>query len=132
MVAGVLFIAGATFFAQRTDVAPKLQLDFQGVRTEGRASLLPGGGYRLSYTHPSGTIYSRSWKGNFGIQRLNRSSEVEVAYSSTRPETFQPATVSYVPGLSVVVLTIAGMSCILYVNRRIRRMRSDKQAPDKG
>lgn len=120
---GVVFIAGATFFAQRTDVAPKLQLDLQGLRTDGRASPLPGGGYRLSYTHPSGTIYSRSWKGNFGVQRPDQASGIAIAYSPERPENFQPATVSYVPGLTVMVLTIAGMSCILYANRRLRRPR---------
>ncbi len=119
---GVGCAFAAAVVAERTDFGTKFTLDFQGERARGSAKALEDGVYRLTYRHPSGTLYSQTRHD----ARLNldvppgESAPLEMSYMPDEPDRFQPAGQAYRPGILIAALMFVGLCCVVYANRRIR------------
>lgn len=119
---GLLLFGGALFIGQRTELSETFQLDFQGERTSGRAERLSNKFYRLTYTHTSGDIYSRTYSGSRGIPKSDGETvSLLIAYDPQRPNEFQPAGISYLPMAAVVALSAAGATLVFFANHRLVR-----------
>ena len=125
IVGGLLLTIAAAVFADRTGLAVKFKLDAQGVRASGEAEHLDRGAYRIRYTHPGGTIVTRTFMHGEGY--LNVTAEkpvpVDIVYNPGDPNEFQLAGQSYVPGAATFTLLIVGLGGVVYGNRRLRRIR---------
>lgn len=123
MLAGIALVGCSVYFAQRWNVMQRLSLDFRGERTEGTAERVDEGSYRLRLDMGD-RILSRTYDGGFGVQSTgDRVFDVTMAYDPADPTDFQPATISYLPGIVVGLLFAFGMSSILYARRIVQRVR---------
>ena len=122
VLAGIVCVAMAIAVARHFQVASTLPLDLKGDRAEGTAERLDAGQYRLRYEHPSGSIHTRSYGRSFGLQgRSEKTFPITVAYNFHDAGCFQPARISYLPGLLTAGLFAAGMVLVLRARGRSRR-----------
>lgn len=129
MLAGIALVGCAVYVAQRWNVMQRLSLDFRGERTVGSAERIDEGSYRLRLDMGD-RILSRTYDGSFGTQSTgDRVFDVTMAYDPADPTDFQPATVSYIPGVIVGLLFAFGMSSILYARRIVQRVRRAQNSP---
>lgn len=118
---GLVLALGASVFAQRTGLGRSLALDFKGVRTIGTAEPHGGKVYRIRYEHPSGSIHRRLYTGRLSGEELPGGElEIAVVFSPEEPGEFQPAGLSYLPGVVAVTMFIAGMWCVLKARSLMR------------
>lgn len=121
LVLGIVLASAGVLVANHYELGRSAILDFQGARAQGWAESWPdGGGYRLSYTHPSGTLYGALYKKPISMGGKNRIA-IAVAYLPDAPDKFQPAGLSYIPGASALTLFAGGMALILRARRRLTR-----------
>ncbi|MBI4559447.1 MAG: hypothetical protein HY706_17810 [Candidatus Hydrogenedentes bacterium] len=131
---GAVLVGAAAYLAERWDLGTKLELDLWGARASGTLEPLDGRSYRLSYTHPSGGIYSRRIL-RPELRMDKERMEIVVAYDATQPDRFQPADISYWPGAFAALLLITGMMFILQGRRKLLRRlrpRPPTTPPDRG
>lgn len=135
LVVGVLLVLGASVFAQRTGLGKSLVLDVKGVRTIGSAEPMGPGVYHIRYQHPTGTIYRHQYTGRLSGEPLP-SGEIEIAvvFNPQKPNEFQPAGLSYLPGVIAPAVFVAGMWCVLKARTVMRRhyLRTAGQTEAKG
>lgn len=115
----LFFVALAV--AQRTEVGARLKIDLKGNVTEGSAERIGEGLYRLRYTHPEGTVYSKSYRGRVAGTDPAHATPLRIAYSTTDPQFFQPAGASYLPAAIVLVISTLGAGMVFYANHRLVR-----------
>ncbi|MFO7973284.1 MAG: hypothetical protein R6V12_01465 [Candidatus Hydrogenedentota bacterium] len=114
LVAGVVLVLSAALLAQRTGLGTSLVLDLKGLRTIGSAEPMGDGVYYLRYQHPRGAIYRRRYTGRLSGEPMpNGELEVAVVFHPEKPNRFQPAGLSYLPGVVALTMFIAGMWCVL-------------------
>jgi len=119
LLIGAALAATGTIVAAHYDLGRTVEMDYKGVRATGWAEAFPGGGgYRLSYTHPSGTRYGLLYRKPLAMNGHERI-QLDVVYLPDDPEKFQPAGLSYVPGGISLALFGAGMAGILRARRRL-------------
>lgn len=129
MLAGIALVGCSVYLAQRWDIMQRLSLDFRGERSSGTAERGDEGTYRLRLDMGD-RILSRTYEGGFGMQSTNgRIFDVTMAYDPADPTDFQPATISYFPGILVGLLFALGMGSILYARRIVQRIRRTQNAP---
>ena len=122
MLLGMALVGLAVYLAQRWELAQKLSLDFRGERVEGTAERYEDGSYRLRFS-TSTNIYSRSYRGDLGIQReTGKSTPIALVRDPQEPNRFQPMTVSYRPGVVVTVVFLLGMASVLYARRIVQQV----------
>lgn len=115
---GVLIVTAAIFVARYFEVGLHIGLDLQGERVTGLAEPNGDGSYRLRYETADG-IHARTYRGGFGLQ--DSSSEhpfdVEFVADPEKPGRFQPAGLSYLPGVLTLAIFCVGMACIFHARR---------------
>lgn len=122
LVVGVLLVLGASVFAQRTRLGASLALDFKGVRTIGAAEPMGGDVYHIRYQHPGGTIFRRRYTGRLsGAPSSGGEFEIAVVFNPEQPNAFQPAGLSYLPGVIALTMFAAGMWCVLKARSAMRK-----------
>jgi len=121
LVAGLLLALGASVLAQRTGLGKSLELDFKGIRAVGTAEPM-GDDYNIRYEHPDGTIFRRLYTGRLSGEPLPQGKlEIAIAFDPEEPSRFQPAGLSYLPGVAALTMFIAGMWCVLKGRSAMRR-----------
>jgi hypothetical protein len=120
-VGGVVLFCLALYLAQRFDLSPNLRTDLQGVVAQGSAERLQEGLYRLTYTHPSGTVFSRTYKGRVSVPDPKHATPLRIVYNPNNPQEFQPSGISYVPAVFVTIFTALGAGLVFYANNRLVR-----------
>ena len=119
--AGVALVLGASLFAQRAGLGRNLVLDFRGMRAIGSAEPMADGAYSLRYEHPSGVIYRRHYSGRLsGEPSPEEAFDIAIVFDPDDPRHFQPAGLSYLPGVAALTAFIVGMVCVLKAHARIR------------
>jgi len=126
VLGGTLLVLAAILVAQYFNLGPKLSLDFGGRRIQGSAQRLHDSVYVLRFQDPMGDIHRKRYRGSFGYQRSHKDKfDVTITYDPQDSTKFQPAGVSYFPGLISGALFLAGMTAVLrarqLVRARIRR-----------
>jgi len=112
LVVGLVLALGASFLAQRAELGRRLALDVKGQRTTGSAEPM-GDHYSTRYEHHQGTIYRRSYTGRLsGEPSPDGTLEIAIVYDIAEPNQFQPAGLSYLPGVAALTLFILGMACV--------------------
>lgn len=114
----MLLASAGVLVANHYELGRTAEMDFKGVRAPGWAETFPGGGYRLSYTHPSGTHYGTLYRKPISMGGESRKA-ITITYLPNDPQKLQPAGLSYLPGACAVALFAAGMAFILRARRRL-------------
>ena len=109
LLGGVALVVAAMLVANHTGLMDSLGLDFKGEQAVGRAEMDPNGRCILRFEDPTGAIRRKQYDGGFGFQRLNNGvTEIRVVYDPSDPDSFQPAGLSYVPGVVTAILFLSG------------------------
>jgi len=112
LVVGLVLALGASFLAQRAELGKRLTLDFKGQRSTGFAEPM-GDDYSIRYEHPNGTIFRRLYTGRLsGEPSPEGRLEIAIVFDPGEPSQFQPAGLSYLPGVIALTLFILGMACV--------------------
>lgn len=130
LLVGAALIAVSALVANHYDLSRNLQMDFKGVRVQGTIEPWPGAnGVRLSYKHPSGTLYAMLYRKPVRWAGRGRA-PIELVYLPTKPETFQPAGLSYLPGAGALTLFLLGLTGVLSARHRLlQRLRTRVNLP---
>ncbi|HPJ98948.1 MAG TPA: hypothetical protein PKW60_05645 [Candidatus Hydrogenedentes bacterium] len=112
LVSGLILALGASFLAQRFDLGRRFALDFKGKHVIGIAERM-GDDYNIRYEHPDGTIFRRLYKGTLsGSPSSDGKFEIAIVFDPGEPSQFQPAGLSYLPGVAALTLFILGMASV--------------------
>ncbi len=118
VMAGVLLVTVSIFVARYFELNQHIGLDLQGERIQGSAEPTEDGAYRLRYEATDGGIHARTYRGGFGLQATaDHPFEVELVRDPETPGRFQPAGLSYLPGVLTLMIFCVGMACILHARR---------------
>ncbi len=116
-MAGVLIVTVSIFVARYFELALHIGLDLQGERVMGTAQPNEDGSYRLRY-ETEGGIHARTYRGGFGLQdTADHPFDVQLVRDPEQPGRFQPAGLSYLPGVLTLAIFCVGMACILHARR---------------
>ena len=114
---GVLIVTASIFVARYFELQLHIGLDLQGERVMGSAQPNENGSYRLRYETEDG-IHARTYRGGFGLQETSdRPFDVQLVRDPEKPGRFQPAGLSYLPGVLTLAIFCVGMACILHARR---------------
>jgi len=131
MLLGMALVGCAVYLSQRWNLAPKLSLDFRGIRADGRAETSPDGSHQLRLVLGD-RILRRSYGDDFGFQRTGTDTfPVTLVYDPENPNHFQPLGVSYRPGIMVGAVFALGMMSILYARRVVQQVQRAQQQQTK-
>lgn len=131
MLGGIGLVVLGGYLAERMNLREALYLDFSGAKAEGAAERQPDGRYRISYRHPSGSIYSRSNQRGLGVQSLRgEEGPIRVRYDPNRPNDFQPAGMSFLPAALAGTFFLAGMAFVLQGRRIALAQRRNPKRPE--
>ncbi len=112
LVSGLVLALGASFLAQYFDLGRRFTLDFKGKRVIGIAERM-GDDYNIRYKHSDGTIFRRLYKGKLSeVPTSEGKFEVALVFDPREPNQFQPAGLSYLPGVAALTLFILGMASV--------------------
>ncbi len=114
---GVLLVTVSIFVARYFELGQHIGLDFQGERVSGSAEPTDDGAFRLRYEAEDG-IHARTYRGGFGLQETaDHPFDVDLVADPEKPGRFQPAGLSYLPGVLTLMIFCVGMACILHARR---------------
>ncbi|MCP4639968.1 MAG: hypothetical protein GY851_06035 [bacterium] len=128
VAAGLACVFLASYVAQRAQLGRTLMLDMKGERAAGSAEVREDGAYHLRYKHPDGDIFRRVHRGGLGVQRPDESGAVTIAFNPEDGSEFQPATISYKPGVVALGLFLAGLVFVLGTRRTLLRAKRGAKA----
>ncbi len=122
---GTILVILAALAADRLEIRDLLKTDLSGKTISGTIEK-HGSWWRVTYHHPSGSIYTRNWHtlpGNIS-PGAEQSHSIRLRYNPRSPEQFQPLGASIKPALATLFLFLCGMVLVLRARHLMRMMRN--------